>query len=192
MDWAALRQRLEGAARGGAEPRAGGEAARRTLEERARALAAPLPPLPGAGAGLEAEQVVVFRLRAERHALPLDAVVEIFRPGEVVPLPGAEAPVLGVAAWRGRVLTVLDLAAGGGASGELSPESRVIVVEAPRAPVGVLADAVEEVRPLSASELHPAAPASRAREGLARGVTADALLVLDADALRRRLTREER
>jgi purine-binding chemotaxis protein CheW len=54
-------------------------------------------------------QLVVFRLDAQRYALPLSAVERIVPAVEVTPLPKAPAIVLGVIDVEGRVLPVLNI-----------------------------------------------------------------------------------
>lgn len=52
-----------------------------------------------------------FRLASASYALPLAAVSGIGEVGTIRPVPGAPARVLGIAALRGGVVTVLDLPA---------------------------------------------------------------------------------
>lgn len=54
-------------------------------------------------------QLVVFRLDAQRYALPLGTVERIVRAVEVTPLPGAPRLVLGAVDVAGEVLPVFDL-----------------------------------------------------------------------------------
>jgi purine-binding chemotaxis protein CheW len=54
-------------------------------------------------------QLVVFRLDAQRYALPIAAVERIVRAVEVTPLPSAPSIVLGVIDIEGRLLPVLDV-----------------------------------------------------------------------------------
>jgi len=50
-----------------------------------------------------------FRLGADGYAVPCSAVSALFECGELYPVPGAPAAVLGLSAWRGNLLTVVDL-----------------------------------------------------------------------------------
>lgn len=54
-------------------------------------------------------QLVVFRLDAQRYALPLTMVDRVVRAVEVTPLPKAPAIVLGAINVRGTVLPVLNV-----------------------------------------------------------------------------------
>jgi purine-binding chemotaxis protein CheW len=155
-------------------------ALRAVLEERARALARPAAPPKAAGA-LEA---VTFFLTDERYAIESRYVIEVRRLTELALLPGAKPPVFGVTAWRGGPLAVLDLRPLLGVSATaLNDLGHLVVLGEGRAAFGVLADGVGELVELSASEVHaPPAGVAVHREYL-RGVTGDALLVLDAARL---------
>jgi purine-binding chemotaxis protein CheW len=156
--------------------------ARAVLEERARRLARP-PPAPPAGEMLD---LITFALANETYAVESRFVFEVFRLVDLSPLPGAEPPVFGVVAWRGELLTILDLRGALGLSvAALNDLSRVIVVGEDRPAFGILADAVRELIRLPATEVRqPPEGAASQREYL-RGVTADAVLVLDAKQLLR-------
>ncbi len=158
---------------------------RTILEERARALAKPLAT--AASAGVE---MLTFRVGRERFAIESRFVVAVFRLTDLVPLPGASAPVIGLTRWRGDVLTVLNIRrAVGAVAGALDDLGRVIVVGESAAEFGVLADAVEDIVHIDPSALHPV-PAERAHEGesLLLGVTNDAIHVVAAAALIARQT----
>lgn len=150
---------------------------RAVLAARARALAVPRAEYdPNAAA--DALDVLVFSLGDERLAISLAAIVAISRTAAVTPLPRAVAPVYGVTAWRGRPLTVLSLST----SAVPNADTRLIVLGgSKRAYVGLVVDAVEETRTLARSALSTAPPG--ARQAMSLGMTSDALLVLDADAL---------
>jgi len=64
----------------------------------------------------------------------------------------------------------------------------VVVIGTGRAMFGLFADEVEVVRSLNAGDLRPPDNPSAARAGIVRGVTPDALVVLDAQALLQRHT----
>jgi purine-binding chemotaxis protein CheW len=53
---------------------------------------------------------VRVRVAGEDYALPVNDVLEVAEYGDVVPVPGAPASILGVRNLRGQVLPVLDLA----------------------------------------------------------------------------------
>jgi purine-binding chemotaxis protein CheW len=155
--------------------------ARRILEERARALAR-RPEEPPAEEGIE---VVRFAAGGERYALEARLVAAVFRLGELTPLPGAPAPVAGVTAWRGELLTLHDLRPPGTA--RPAAGLRVVAMGDPDPLLGFLADEVEHVSTLLPAGLGPPPEAGAVP---LRGVTEDAVLVVDGEALMRTYTRE--
>lgn len=183
VDWAEIRQRVEAAGRAVAgETAASPERARQVLEERARALARPAAPPSG-----ETLELITFTLANETHAVESRYVVAVFRLTDLSPLPGAEPPVFGVTAWRGELLTILDLRAALGLSvAALNDLSRVIVLGEERPVFGILADAARELVTLPASAVRDPPEGVAANREYLRGVTAEAVLVLDAKELLRR------
>ena len=150
------------------------------LEERARALARPIAP-PPAGDTLQA---ITFALAGETYAIESRYVIEVFRLKELSPLPGAEAPVFAVTAWRGALLVMLDLRSVLGLPiSALNDLSRVIVMGTDRPAFGILADAVRDLVTFTASEVRPRAEGVAASGEYVRGVTTGAVLVLDAGRL---------
>lgn len=156
------------------------ERARAVLMERARALAQPVDVEPE-GDRLE---LVSFTLATETFAIESRYVVQVFRLEDLALLPGAEAPVFGVTAWRGELLTVLDLRPVLGLPvTALNDLSRVIVLGAGRAECGILADAVLELLSVPASELSLPSERRGIRPEVLRGITGNAVLVLDGPRL---------
>lgn len=151
--------------------------ARRILEARARQLARPVDER---DVGAEhATGLLLFQVGDERLAMPVGSIVAIVRSGSIAPLPRVVRPVYGVTAWRGRPLTVLSL---GAARPVITPETRLLVLGTnTRAALGVVVDAVHDIRQSTAGELTPAAPGPR--QSYALGMTADGLLVVDGEAL---------
>jgi chemotaxis signal transduction protein len=184
QEWDALRQRLGAAAASLARATATPEARREVLRARARMLARPRTD--HADTGADATEALVFRAGRSGFALPLAHLVEVYRPAGLSPVPRAAVPVVAAAAWRGRVLTVLALGRG---TVELAETARLLVVgDARRAAFALIADEVEDVRSIVRSELH--APTDEHAGGAGRlpralGVTDDAIVVLDGEALLR-------
>ena len=155
----------------------------RVLEQRARRLAARHDDAASARPGVD---TLVFRRGSDRFAIPVKAIVEVQRPGGFTPLPGAAAPALGVIAWRGRILTVVDAAAGGRGLA-LAVGWRAIVIGEARARVAIVADSVEDTRTIAPDEPVPLDEAESATMPIpVRGVTPDAVIVIDGDALLQR------
>ena len=148
------------------------------LDARARTLARPLVVHDDSVADDELD-ILTFQVGDERLGIPLGAIVAIVRALVVTPLPRAVAPVYGVSAWRGRPLTVLSVA---DAAPTANAEGRLIVLgDGRRAVVGLLADVVDDTSVVRRSQLSPARGGTRGV--FAMGVTRDAVLVLDADAM---------
>ncbi len=151
---------------------------RRILEERARALARPLAAAGSEGAMLE---LVVFSIGGGRYALETRHVREVARLRDLTPVPGAADFLIGVTSIRGEFLALVDLRYTLGLPAQgLLDLSYLVVVGTERAEFGILTDAVHEVTLLPAAEVR--APPGEARDHL-RGVTRDALAVLDGDRL---------
>ena len=183
IDWRQVRDRLSQAALADAN-RATPERVRAVLEERARNLARVPPQAAKAGAILE---VVLFDLAGERYAVETNCVREIVPRREIAPLPGAPNVLAGIANLRGQILAVFDLRPILGIRTPDGAESaRVIVLGRDRVEFGILADVVHEVATLRIDVLKPS-PGSVAEgvRSLLRGVTADALILLDGAALLR-------
>ena len=151
---------------------------RARLDERARLLAV-RPDADAAGDGAGSVDFMVFRRGSERFALPLAEVVEISRRARVTPLAGAAAPVVGLAGWRGRVLTVIDLNPEAGTDG-----GHLVVAGSGRAAFAIIADELEDARPLCADG---DASAATDRLAYATGVTSDAITLLGYKLLQARL-----
>jgi chemotaxis signal transduction protein len=118
------------------------------LEERARALARPLPV---ERTDADARDLVFFTLAGERFAAEAAHVAEAFAPAALTPIPGDRSWLLGIVAHRGGVLPVLDLrfllAPGG-------PDDVPLThVVATAHGFGIAAEAVEETARATPAEL---------------------------------------
>ncbi|MGH7591357.1 MAG: chemotaxis protein CheW [Gemmatimonadales bacterium] len=183
MDWAEIRRRTDAVTRAlDGTSDASPERIRALLEERARVLArsAVSPP-----AG-DAVELLTFALANEVYAVESRYVVAVFRLTDLSPLPGAEPPVCGVTGWRGELLTILDLRAVLGLSvNALNDLSQVIVLGAERPAFGILADGVRELVTIPASAVREPPEGMAANRAYLRGLTGDAVLVLDGGGLLR-------
>ena len=183
IDWAEVRARVARAMAATEEAlRPSPEQARRIMDERARALAR-VPP--AARPGAERIELVTFALANERYAVEMRCVREVARLVDVTPVPGTPDFIVGVTNLRGTVLAVIDL----GRLFDLPRKgltdlARIVVLGTDVAEFGVLADEVLGQLDLAAADILEA-PAGAAGGGRAhvRGVTRDALIVLDGEAL---------
>jgi purine-binding chemotaxis protein CheW len=159
-----------------------GMTSKEILEARARRLARRLDSDTSMPAGAE---MLGFTVGREHYAIESRFVFAVVQLVDLVALPGATAPVLGLTRWRGDVLTVLDLRRVlGGAPRALDDLGRVIVIGESTAEFGVLADIIDGLVTIDRSAMHPL-PATRQLEipGLIAGVTSDAVHIVDAQIL---------
>ncbi|HEX5581528.1 MAG TPA: chemotaxis protein CheW [Gemmatimonadaceae bacterium] len=180
--WAELLARIEHSARataGVADPDPA--VAARLLEERARRLAVRPAPAP---AEMPVE-LLGFSLGGRRFAVESRFVVATVRDVHPTPLPGAVAPVAAVVAWRGRVMTVLDMrsALGIPAGAPVPQQPRMLVLGGTDPELGILVDSVDTLATLAPSELHEVPEGTHARVEYLRAMAPDAVPVLDAAAL---------
>ena len=183
IDWQQVHQRLERARQATEEAlHLSPERARAVMEARARALAQVPPQAPLADEILE---LVTFGLAGEHYAIETRCIREVVRFSEYTPVPGGPDFLVGLLNLRGDILAVFDLRQSFGlARQEVTDLARVIVLGDERAEFGVLADAVDEVRTVRTEEvLEPPASVSGIGRELLRGVTKDALIVLDGTVL---------
>ena len=112
-------------------------------------------------------------------------MIEIGRLSHFSPLPGAPPHLVGITNLRGEILPIFDLRAVLGLSRRaLDDMSRLVVLGKHRAEFGILADATRELTALASSEVLRTPPSvSEDARRYMRGVTQDALVVLDGTAL---------
>lgn len=116
-----------------------------------------LPPPPGATLPVDdllederQQRFLEVEVDGERWIIPVEQVREVLRLPPLVPVPGTPPSVRGVAAVRGGVVTVLDLAVLLDRGRAASPGSVVLVSYGER-PVGLAVDAVRTVRTVDLS-----------------------------------------
>lgn len=91
---------------------------------------------------------VRVRIAGEQYALPVDGVLEVAELGDVTPVPGAPASVLGVRNLRGQLITVIDLATLFGLDDD-SPRERIVITEAGDRRAGLAVEAILDVESVS-------------------------------------------
>ena len=98
-----------------------------------------------------------FSLGAETYALPAASVNEVLRHCEITPVPGSAEAILGIINLRGNVVTVIDTRHRFNLqSGEITDNTRVVIIETDRHVIGILVDSVAEVVYLRQSEIETA------------------------------------
>lgn len=186
VDWAEVRLRLDAAARsvvdaGQAQDDDASARARAVLEERARALA--VRPAGEEARGDEVE-LVTFTLAGETYAVESRYAVQVARAEGVTPVPGAPPPLVAVTAWRGDLLSIYDLRALLGLpSGGVGDAAWLVILGLGGPAFAVPADEPGEFRAVPAADVRP--PAGTEAGRYVRGLTPDAVVVLDAAALLR-------
>lgn len=154
---------------------------RRILRERARVLARP-PPRDTSGESIE---VLEFSLADERYAFEARHVHDVQPLKELTPLPCTPPFLRGLVNVRGRLVPVIDLKKFFGLPEPgITDLHRVLLLRGADIEIGLLADAVEGVHAISLEGLQPSLPTmSGIRGEYLRGITADRLVILDAEAI---------
>jgi purine-binding chemotaxis protein CheW len=178
-DWEAIRRRVAAAQQvldSDGAPSA--EARERILRERAGRLAA-VDARVETGPMLE---VLTFQLAGERYAMESSYVRQVFTLRDMTRVPCTPAFVLGIINVRGEICPVIDLKRVFGMPERgLTNATRAIVIRDERLELGIVADVVLQVRALPEASLQPPpATLSGVHAEFVRGVTDEALIVLDA------------
>lgn len=99
-------------------------------------------------------QWVTFQLEDETYGINVMQVREVLRYSEIAPVPGAPDYVIGIINLRGNVVTVIDTRSRFGLMpGEISDNTRIVIIEAEKQVIGILVDSVAEVVYLRNSEI---------------------------------------
>ncbi|MDC1347345.1 chemotaxis protein CheW [Glaciecola sp.] len=105
----------------------------------------------------EVLQWVTYRLGDETYGINVMQVQEVLRHTEIAPVPGAPEYVIGIINLRGNVVTVIDTRARFGLpKGEITDNTRIVIIEADEHVVGIMVDSVAEVVYLKSSEIDSA------------------------------------
>lgn len=157
------------------------EETRRILEARARAAARP----PDRPDDVERLEVLAFSLAGETYGVETCHVHEVCQLRDLTAVPCTPPFVAGVMNLRGQILAIIDLrrffelpARG------LTELNRVIVLSGAEGEFGLLADSIDGVRSVTASDLQDGLPTLNGiRERFLKGITGQMLAVLDGDRL---------
>jgi purine-binding chemotaxis protein CheW len=130
-------------------------------------------------------EIVIFSLARATYAIELKHLRQVFPLVHLALLPGAQPPLVGVTAWRGELIRVLDLTRILDVpQGGPTDRNRVLVLGDGRAAFALLVDRILDVKELPEKQLTP----SGAR--FVRGATADAVALLDGEDLIRTFAQE--
>ena len=153
---------------------------RAIMNARARKLAA--RPAPATGDQLA---LAIFELAGERYAVELRWVHEVARLTDYTPVPGTPDYIVGLTSLRGEILAVIDLrrlfelTTSG-----LGDQSRLVVLGDRHGEFGILVDRALGAATIPAAGVLVTPPGiARTARSCVRGVTEDALIVLDGKAL---------
>ena len=104
-------------------------------------------------------QLVSFRLAQEEYGVEITKVQEIILMGEITRVPQTPAYIKGLINLRSTVIPVIDLRTLFGLpEGEVSSESRIMVMQVGTKTVGIVVDAVDEVLRISSDQIAPPPP----------------------------------
>jgi purine-binding chemotaxis protein CheW len=183
IDWQDLKERMARAqAALAAAEHLSAQQAKAVMDQRARVLAQVPERAPDTKQLLE---VMTFRLANEKMAVETRYVRGVHRLGDITPLPGSPHFLAGVTNLRGGILAVMDLREFFGIpAAETDARSRIVILGGNQPDFGMLVDEVYEVVRLHIDDvLDPPGSVSGMSRDCLRGVTQDALLVLDGEAL---------
>lgn len=101
--------------------------------------------------------LLVLTLDEVTHALRMDAVREVIAMVAITPLPTGPGWLAGVINLRGEITPVVDLRTRIGATpGSLGLATPIVIVEHEGRPVGLIADAIDEIVSVEKGDIHPA------------------------------------
>lgn len=183
IDWSEVKQRMETvriAIERIWEPTA--EETKRVLEQRACALAREPVRAESADEWIE---VVEFTLAHERYAVASEHVREVYPLEDLTPLPCTPPFVLGIINLRGEILSVIDIKKFFDLPEKgLTDLNKVIVIESANMVFGIVADAISGVRRILRADIQPPLPTlTGIREDYLQGVSAERVVILDAEKL---------
>ena len=154
------------------------ERERAIMRARAKALATPRKTT----AAAEQIDLVEFRLAGESYGIAAHQVLAAIALRDFTPLPRSGSSVVGLAEWRGALLSLVDVRPLLGLpAAALADLRHVVVAGDERRRVGILVEAVVQSRPIDIASLQSRPAASDRRFVI--GTAPDALVVVDGAAL---------
>jgi len=109
--------------------------------------------------GTGSMQLVSFGLADEEYGIEITKIREIILMGEITQVPQTPHYVKGLINLRSTVIPVIDLRTRFGLpEGEITNESRIMVLNVARKTIGIIVDAVSEVLRVTRDQIAPAPP----------------------------------
>jgi purine-binding chemotaxis protein CheW len=179
---ASIPSQLEGVQSGGSDSDNIASLASQILHERALVLAHPPRE---ENADVESLEVVEFTLSKESYAFETAFLKEVHQVGEIAFLPGAPSFVSGLVNIRGQIVLVINLKVFFDLQDNKSDERKqVLVVESVGRQIGILVDAVRQIKRIPHNDLQGPLPTlSGVKSEFVRGITKDRTIILDANRL---------
>lgn len=112
-------------------------------------------------------QWLSFRIGSQLYAAPLGDVNEVIRDGELTPVPGAAADLLGVRQLRGRIVPVMDGRRRLGLAEQPPADPatvRIVLLSHEGQPLGLRVDAIGELIVHEGQEIAPPPPGRAVRD----------------------------
>ena len=104
-------------------------------------------------------QLVSFQLAQEEYGIEITRVQEIILMGEITRVPQTADYIKGLINLRSTVIPIVDLRLRFGlAQGEMTDETRIMVVNVAGKTIGIIVDAVSEVLRISQEQISPPPP----------------------------------
>ena len=136
-------------------------------------------------------RAIVLRVGQERYALPIDSVHEVTKLASVAVVPGAGNSAVGIINWHGELVMAYGLAPLIGIDADENATGRKVVVLRGGEPgLALVVDSVEHVVEIDVVALQPVDPNASRQADIFRGMTSDALLLIDDARLKARLHEE--
>ncbi len=155
--------------------------ARQILDQRALELAVPLE---AEADETDSIEILTFRMGGELYALETTFILELTRVAFLTKVPDCPAFMLGITNLRGEVLAIVDLCALFESANSPCPDPWMLVLGVDQVEFGIVIDEAVDVCSINTRDIFPLpVSVSGVQHDLLRGVTEDAMLVMDGAAL---------
>ncbi len=130
-----------------------------TLDALPRGSSTPVRAQNTLSAAADSMQLISFTLGEETYGIEITTIREIIRLGQITQVPETPHYIKGLINLRSTVIPVIDLRCRFGlVEGELTDESRIMVLNVGDRTIGIVVDAVSEVLRVSGEQISEAPP----------------------------------